>query len=450
MTRRHWIHAASGALAAPAAQNAQTTRPNVLLILADDLGYGDLGCYGQKQIATPNLDALATEGTRFTSTYAGSTVCAPSRCCLMTGYHTGHARVRGNGKNETALGQTDVVLPELLRQAGYATGLFGKWGLGKMGYPGYPTKKGFDEWFGFFTQLQAHNYYPELLQHNDTVVELTGNTGTSRKDYAPDVIHSRAMEWLGKQKAERPFFLVYNSIIPHANNEMGRDTGNGLQVPSDAPYMGRPWAAVERNYAAMVGLLDRQVAQLVDRLKRQGLYDNTLILFSSDNGPHREGGHDPDFFHSSGPLRGIKRDLTEGGIRVPAIAVWPGKIPAGKTSDDPWAFWDVLPTICDVAGVKSPAGIDGASQWEAWQGKGSRAHGPFYWEFHERGFTQAVRDGQWKAIRNGKGKIELYDLVADLGEQNDLAERHPEMVRRMDELMRSMRTPDPDYPTPGL
>jgi arylsulfatase A-like enzyme len=231
---------------------------------------------------------------------------------------------------------------------------------------------------------------------------------------------------------------------------MGRDTGNGLQVPSDAPYTGRPWAAVERNYAAMVGLLDRQVAQLVDRLKRQGLYDNTLILFSSDNGPHREGGHDPDFFHSSGPLRGIKRDLTEGGIRVPAIAVWPGKIPAGKTSDQPWAFWDVLPTVCDLAGVKSPAGIDGSSQWEAWQGKGSRAHGPFYWEFHERGFTQAVRDGQWKAIRNGKGKIELYDLVADLGEQNNLAERHPEMVRRMEELLRSMRTPDSDYPVPGL
>ena len=294
MTRREWLAltTSSTLLAQPAA------RPNLVFILADDLGYGDLGCYGQKKISTPHIDALASQGTRFTSAYAGATVCAPSRCSLMTGYHTGHSRIRGNGRNELVLRKDDLCLSEALQSGGYKTGMFGKWGLGQLGTAGYPTKKGWDEWFGYFSQTHAHNYYPEMLHHNDSFVELKGNTGTRRTDYAPDVIHSYAMRWLDKQKASDPFFLYYNSTIPHANNEMGRDTGNGQEVPEDAPYSDRPWPKVERNFAAMVSRLDRIVGSIVDKLKERGVYDNTLLVFTSDNGPHKEGGHDADFFDS--------------------------------------------------------------------------------------------------------------------------------------------------------
>jgi arylsulfatase A-like enzyme len=443
MTRREAIFGAAAALGA----QAQPKRPNLVFFLADDLGYGDLGCYGQKLIPTPHLDALAGEGTRFEAAYSGSTVCAPSRCSLMTGYHTGHTRIRGNGKNEEVLQKEDVTLAEVLKGGGYKTGIFGKWGLGKMGYPGYPTRKGFDEWFGFFSQSHAHNYYPEMLQHNDSFVELGGNTGTRKRDYAPDVIHERAMKWLDQQR--EPFFLYYNSTIPHTNNELGRDTGNGQEVPEDSPFSGRDWPQVEKNFAAMVSRLDRAVGSTVEHLKKNGQYENTLFVFTSDNGAHKEGGHNADFFDSNGPLRGTKRDLTEGGIRVPAFAVWANQIPKGKVSDVPWAFWDVMPTFCEAAGVKGPKGIDGISVLDAWKGKSRKSQEYFYWEFHEGGFAQAIRKGNWKAIKLKTGKIELYDLAKDLGEVNDLAGANAGVVEEMKRLFVSSRVESTDWPVKG-
>ena len=364
----------------------------------------------------------------------------------MTGYHTGHTRIRGNGKNEVVLRKEDLCVPEALKAGGYKTGIFGKWGLGQLGMPGYPTKKGWDEWFGYFSQTHAHNYYPEMLLHNDSFVELKGNTGTRRTDYAPDVIHDYAMRWLDQQKAGDPFFLYYNSTIPHANNEMGRDTGNGQEVPEDAPYSDRPWPKVEKNFAAMVSRLDRIVGSIVDKLKERGVYDNTLLVFTSDNGPHKEGGHDADFFDSNGPLRGTKRDLSEGGIRVPAFAVWANQIPRGRVSDTPWAFWDVLPTFCEAAGLAAPKGIDGRSALASWRGASQPSHDIYYWEFHERGFAQAIRKGNWKAIKLKSGKIELFDLPNDLGEEKDLAAANPKIVEEMKTLFRTLRTDSPDWP----
>jgi arylsulfatase A-like enzyme len=423
-------------------------KPNIVFILADDLGMGDLGCYGQREIATPNIDALAAAGARFTAAYAGSTVCAPSRCALMTGYHTGHTRIRGNGKNEEVLRADDVVIPEVLRRAGYRNGMFGKWALGALGTPGYPTKKGWDEWFGFYSQTHAHNYYPEALLHNDTLVELRGNTGKRKLDYAPHVIHDRALNWLDQQRPGNPFFLYYASVIPHTNNELGRDTGNGQEVPEDAPYGAKPWPQVEKNFAAMVSLLDRQVASLIDKLKQKGLYDNTLIVFTSDNGAHNEGGHNHKFFRSNADMNGIKRSLTEGGIRVPAIAAWANQIPAGTVNSTPWAFWDVLPTFARLAGVAPPQGLDGMDVSEVWRGKSTRTQPYYYWEFHEGGFAQAVRKDDWKCIKLKTGEIQLFDLKQDPREENNLAATRPQVVSELKAIMAAARTESPDWPVP--
>ena len=444
MTRREWLASATASVGLA----QRSSKPNVVFILADDLGIGDLGCYGQKEIATPNIDALAAQGTRFTSAYAGSTVCAPSRCSLMTGYHCGHTRIRGNGKNELVLRKEDVVIPEILKTAGYNTGMFGKWALGALGQPGYPTKKGWDEWFGFYSQVHAHRYYPEALLHNDTLVELLGNTGTKKQDYAPDVIHNQALRWLDKQKAETPFFMYYTSVIPHTNNELGRDTGNGQEVPEDAPYGAKSWPQVEKNFAAMVSRLDRHVASLVDKLKEKKVYENTLIVFTSDNGAHQEGGHKFDFFDSNGPLNGIKRSLTEGGIRVPAIAVWADQIPAGKVNDTPWAFWDVMPTLASIAGTQAPKGIDGMNVIDVWKGKSTATHPYYYWEFHEGGFAQAIRKGNWKCIREKTGTVKLFDLAKDLGEETNLASSNANLVAELTALMKTARTDNADWPIP--
>lgn len=445
MNRRQFLGVAGAAVAA-----AQTTasRPNIVLILADDLGYGDLGCYGQKQIPTPNIDRLAAEGIRFTSAYAGSTVCAPSRCCLHTGFHTGHARVRGNIgiPNELALRPEDTTVAEVLKQAGYRNGIFGKWALGTLGGTGYPLDQGFDEWFGFFSQSHAHNYYPEHLLDGRGALALKGNMGTQKKDYAPDLILDRALRFI--EKTSEPFFLYFPTTIPHANNEMGRDTGNGMEIPEDAPFSDRPWPQVEKNFAAMVSRLDREVGRILDTLKRTGKDSNTLIIFSSDNGPHQEGGHKSDFFDSNGPLKGIKRALYEGGIRVPAIARWTGRIKLGQVSDQPWAFWDFLPTAAELAGVPAPRGIDGISIVPTLTGQGTqKQHDYFYWEFHENGFAQAVRQGKWKAVRKtGQTTAELYDLSSDLGEENNLAGTHPDVAQRLVGIMRNARTESADFP----
>jgi arylsulfatase A-like enzyme len=448
MTRKEFFRltgstlmAAAGTAAAPA------HRPNIVFILADDLGYGDLACYGQTRIQTPNISRLAAEGMRFTSTYAGSTVCAPSRCCLMTGYHTGHARTRGNKPIDLPLRPEDPIVPEVLKKAGYRTGLMGKWSLGQLGSSGYPTRKGFDDWFGFFSQLHAHEYYPEHLLDNEKAFLCKGNLGTQQKDYAPDLFTARALEFIGKQTAAQPFFLHVCYTAPHANNELGRDTGNGMQVPSDAPYSKQPWPQQEKNFAAMITRMDADVGKLMDALKSKGLDGNTLVIFTSDNGPHSEGGHEPKFFESSGPLRGIKRDMYEGGIRVPAIVRWPGQIRAGAVSDFPWAFWDFLPTAAELAGVPAPAGLDGQSIVPVLLGKQQKPHEYFYWEFHERGFDQAARTGNWKGVRKGpKTPIELYDLSKDISERNDLAAQHPEVVRKIEEIFAAAHRDSPDWP----
>lgn len=443
VNRREFIGtmAAAGLKAQSAAR-----KPNIIFILADDLGYGDLGCYGQKQIETPNLDRLAAEGVRFTQAYAGSTVCAPSRCCLMTGFDTGHARTRGNKFPDLPLRPQDVTVTELLKSAGYTTGLFGKWSLGGIGTTGYPLAKGFDEWFGYFSQTHAHNYYPEHLLEGNHVYLLRGNRGTRKTEYAHDLFTERGLDFVRRHK-DRPFFLHLSYTIPHANNEMGRDTGNGMEVPSDAPYSGKSWPQPEKNFAAMVTRLDSDVGKLLAQLKSSGIDDETLVIFSSDNGPHKEGGHDPKFFNSSGPLRGIKRDLYEGGVRVPTMARWPGRIEPGRVSDHVWAFWDFLPTAAELAGVTAPSGIDGISIVAELMGKPQRNHEYLYWEFHERSFKQAVRMGEWKGVRLGPGQpLELYDLKQDVGETNNVAARHPKVVAKIEKILKTARTESEQWP----
>ncbi len=440
MTRREF-------LSAPAVLPAlrEGARPNILLILADDLGYGDLGCYGQQRIATPNLDRLAAEGIRFTQAYAGSTVCAPSRCVLMTGLHTGHAWVRGNRYPDLPLRPQDITLTEILKKAGYRTALFGKWSLGGLATTGYPTRRGFDEWFGYFSQTQAHDYYPYLLLEGEREYLVRGNFGAKKTVWVHDLFTQRALDFI--RRRPQPFFLHLCWTIPHANNELGRDTGNGMEVPSDEPYSNRDWPQPEKNFAAMIARMDADVGKLLQALRETGQDENTIVIFTSDNGPHREGGHDPDFFDSNGPLRGIKRDLYEGGIRVPMIVRWPARIRPGQVSDQVWAFWDLLPTLAEAAGLTPPAGLDGISMLDAWLGRPQRNHEYLYWEFHEGGFKQAVRMGDWKAVRPAPGKpLELYDLARDPGETRNLAAERRDIVERIERVLAGARTDSPEFP----
>jgi arylsulfatase A-like enzyme len=447
MTRRDFIAATTSvALAAcPMPGHAAAPRPNILFILADDLGYGDLGCYGQERIQTPNIDRSAAEGMRFTQAYSGSTVCAPSRCSLMTGKHTGHATVRGNIKPEHGIADGEQTVASLLKNAGYETALFGKWGLGGPGTGSVPNTRGFDEFYGYLDQQHAHNYYPEHLWQNQNEDFLTANWFFQKKKYAPDLFTQRALEFLGKPKT-KPFFLCVTYTVPHANNELGNMSGNGMEVPSDAPYSDRDWPAPEKNFAAMITRMDADIGKILDLLKQRGLDRSTIIFFSSDNGPHREGGHNPDFFRSSGRLRGIKRDLYEGGIRVPTIIRWPGVIAPGQVSEAPWAFWDVLPTAAELAGVKSPQGVDGVSIVPILFGKSPNPWKYFYWEFHERGFHQAVRRGDWKLVRQGGKTPELYHLREDVSERNDLAVKHADIAASLEQLFAEARTDSERFP----
>ena len=423
--------------------------PNIIFIMADDLGYGDLGCYGQDHILTPNIDRLATGGLRFTQVYAGSTVCAPSRSVLMTGMHTGHTTVRGNfgktgvvglggGQGRVPLRDEDVTVAEVLKKAGYVTGMSGKWGLGEPETSGHPNRQGFDEFYGFLNQRRAHHYFVNYLWHNEKRDTLEGNLNGGQEAYAHDLFTDFALDFI-RSNRDTNFFLYLPYTIPHAEYE----------IPDTTPYQDRDWAWQEKVHAAMITRMDRDIGRVMDSLDSLGIDERTIVFFCSDNGAaERWAGR----FDSSGPLRGRKRDMYEGGIRTPMIVRYPGKTPAGGTSDMPWYFADVLPTLAELAGVESPGGLDGRSVLRALLGEEpSMTDRYFYWEFHGRGFQQAVRWNEWKAIRPAPDEpLELYNLAEDLDESDNVAADFPEIVRQMEAYLETARTPSPDWPLEEL
>ena len=410
-------------------------KPNIIFIMADDLGYGDLGCFGQQRMKTPHLDQMAKEGMRLTQFYAGSTVCAPSRCVLMTGLHTGHCFIRGNGKDN--LRPTDVTVANILKDAGYRTGLAGKWGLGHEGSTGTPNQQGFDFFYGYLDQHHAHNYYPTFLVRNESRVSLNNvvpNEGkygqgvaSEKNQYSHELIMNEALGFI-RRSADDPFFLYLALTIPHANNEARK---KGMEIPSYGDYADKDWPEPQKGHAAMISKMDEDLGRMFALLKELKIDENTLVIFTSDNGPHAEGGNDPDFQNSNGPLKEIKRSLHEGGIRVPTIARWPNQIQAGTTSEHIGAFWDVMPTLAEVAGVaeRCPKEIDGISFLPTLTGKpdAQEPHEYLFWAFYERGGARAIRQGDWKAIQQPiHTKVRLYNLKDDIGEEHDLAERKQE------------------------
>ena len=418
--------------------------PNIVLIVADDLGYGDLGCYGQKDIQTPHIDRMAAEGVRFTQAYAGSTVCAPSRSCLMSGMHNGRNRVRDNVPHyKEYFRNQEVTIAEVLKTAGYRCGGVGKWSLGGAGSAGRATNQGFDTWFGYLDQDDAHYYYPEALDDGEGEFEMPSNT-KSHAFHSHELLTKRVMAFIEKNQ-KSPFFLYAAYTIPHWSAE--EEDPTQFPVPSDAPYSDKPWTQREKNYAAMISWLDRDVGRILALLQALGLEDDTLVIFTSDNGPWKEA---PKRFDSNGPLRGYKRDLYEGGIRVPFIARWPGRVPAGKTSDEIIAFWDLMPTFAELAGAECPVGINGKPALDAILGGKRKTPQPYlYWDYgHCRPrYMQAARMGRWKGIRQRAGEsVELYDLKRDIGETEDVAASHPEVVAKIEEIMKTAVTPSYRYP----
>ncbi len=436
---------------------AQPSRPNILLIQADDLGYGDVSVYGQAMFQTPNVDRLARNGLRFISYYAGSTVCAPSRNALMTGMHTGHTWVRGNLPG-MSLRADDRTIATLLKEAGYRTALIGKWGLGESDSPGRPDRKGFDYSFGYLSQTHAHRQFTDHLYRNGERVEVSPN------DYSNDLFTKETMSFI-ERNDNRPFFIYLNYTVPHAelrvpDDSMASFTGRFPEKPfvnaaadakltgPDEPTLGyRSQPAPHAAFAAMVTRMDRDVGRIVDLLRSRGVDQKTLVIFTSDNGPHQEGGADPEFFKSSGGLRGIKRDLYEGGIRVPMVASWPGTIAPGTSTTYAAAHWDLFPTFAELASARIPAGLDGKSIVPLLKGKPLTPHDFLYWEFHERGFQQAVRMGNWKAVRLAKDKpLELYNLADDPTEYTDVAAKQPEIVAQIEKYLKTARTESPNFP----
>lgn len=448
-------------------KGAEGKLPNIIYILADDLGIGDLSCYGQQMFTTPNIDRLAEQGIRFTQHYSGSTVCAPSRSVLMTGQHTGHTPIRGNKR--VPLPDSTLTVAEMLREAGYVTGIFGKWGLGLLNNDGpdegYPTNQGFDVFVGYDDQGLAHRYYPESIRDNDAVIPLPGNDHIHNVTYAPDTIHQRALKFIG-DNTSKPFFLYYATIIPHAELIVPEDSiiSKFAGRYEEIPYQGQDYGVEDFNpagycsqeqpgavFAAMVTRLDLYVGQIVQKLEDHNLLGNTIIMFASDNGTHLEGGHDPLFFNSSGGLKGHKRDLFEGGIRSPFIVFWPGTIKPGRISDHISAFEDFVPTVAEITGINCPENIDGISFLPTLLATGKQVqHDYLYWEFHEQNGKQAIRKGKWKAVRlnvmeDPNGPILLFDLEKDPREEHDLSSMYPEIIREMDKLMKSSRVDNPEF-----
>lgn len=425
-------------------------RPNIVYILLDDAGYGDLSCYGQQKFSTPNIDQLALEGMRFTQHYSGSTVCAPTRCCLMTGVHTGHSYVRGNREvkpeGQSPMPADIVTLPRLLQKAGYVTGAFGKWGLGAPSSASDPAKH-FDLFFGYNCQREAHTYYPKHLWRNYERVAMDGET------HSADVIMKESLDFIRTNK-DKPFFVFLPVTIPHAAMHATEEYLAPFRdkFPEFENKVGRYAKTETRNpiaaFAGMMTQVDAHVGQLMEVLSELGLDEKTLVMLSSDNGPHKEGGHDPEFFNSNGPLQGHKRDLYEGGIRAPLIARWQGKVPAGTTSDHISAHWDMLPTFCELADAEIPAKVDGISMVNTLIGAPEKQekHEYLYWEFYERGGKRAARFGDWKAVQLGVNKdadaaIEIYYLPDDVGERKNLANENPDMVATAKKIFKDAYTP---------
>ncbi|UXX78108.1 arylsulfatase [Reichenbachiella carrageenanivorans] len=458
-------------------QHATTkaSRPNIIYILADDLGYGDLSVYGQKKFQTPHLDALAQHGMRFTQHYSGSAVCAPSRSSLLTGEHTGHTPIRGNKElgteGQIPLPEASITIAEMLQNAGYKTGAFGKWGLGFVGTEGDPNKQGFDEFYGYNCQRMAHRYYPSYLWHNQEKVYLEGNDYTQTVTYAPDKIQEATLQFIEDHKDE-PFFAYVPFVLPHAelispnDSVLARFEGRYIEdkpfeMPHDylsdygpdiVPKKYCSQATPHAVYATMVTRIDQYVAQIMDKLEELNLSDNTIVIFTSDNGPAVEGGADPDFFDGTAGLRGYKRDLYEGGIRAPFIAVWPGHIPAGATSTHVSTFWDMMPTFAELVGVEVPSHTDGISFLPTLLGKsGQEVHEYLYWEFPAAGGRKAIRMGQWKGVaynltKGKKRNFELYNLSSDPAEAHDLSADHPEIVAKLQAAMQSASLPSELFP----
>ncbi|MBX2876185.1 MAG: arylsulfatase [Saprospiraceae bacterium] len=440
--------------------------PNIIYILVDDLGYGDLSCYGQQILKTPNIDQLAAEGMMFTQHYAGSTVCGPSRASLLTGKHTGHASVRGNQPPGQLLSPEEVTIPEALKSAGYTTGIVGKWGVGHPPPPDDPARNGFDHAYGYINMWHAHNFYPEFLYLDGKKKDLEGNvtdmslnypagmpegTGVAKEKaiYTLDEFETDALSFIESNR-DTTFFLYLALNAPHANNEAGYYLGDGMEVPSYGQYAERDWPNPEKGFAAMIDIIDGMVGKVMAKLNAMDIDENTLVIFTSDNGPHQEGGHNADFFDSNGPLRGKKRDLYEGGIRMPMLVHWPGKITAGSSTDHVSAFWDILPTFCEIAKVAIPDGIDGKSFLPTLLGQeGQDRHEYLYWEFYEAGGKQAVRKGDWKLVKlhlkdpDRVVETELYQLTTDRSEIKNVAGKHLDKVEELEALLQAAHTPFP-------
>ena len=441
-------------------------KPNIIFILADDLGYNEIGAFGQKVIQTPNLDRMAAEGMSFTNFYAGATVCGPSRSVLMTGLHQGHTRIRGNfPQPESPVGafrDEDLTVSEALKKTGYTNAMIGKWGLGNTGgaSAGLPRNQGFDFFTGFLSHWHAHNHYPDYLWRNEekislpnkviTVGDLGGGYSEDGVIYADDFLTDEALKFVARHQ-DKPFFLYWSFILPHANNERNTVLKNGTDVPDFGPYAGEVWPDQDKGHAAMVTRMDSYVGRMLDLLKSLGIDDNTLVVFTSDNGPHNESSHNLTRFQPAAPLRGIKRDLTDGGIRVPAIFRWPGKIKPDTKSDHVSYFGDWFATACALAGAPIPPDLDSISLTPTLLGDtaNQRNHEFIFWEFHEKGYDQAaLYQGRWKGIRLGSVNkpIALYDLENDINEAHDVAAKHPVIVAKINAYLKTARSEAADWP----